>query len=250
MKITFVTLAEALGMIGEWLSSHERKQHYIVTPNPEILVQSRKDVQLRDTLNSADLAIADGVGLRLACGLQRGCPRLTGVDLMQALCAQAAVRKWRIFLLGGSEGVAAQLKDLLEQQYPGIRIAGAFAGDAQPTGDAETHTQLATVGGMIDLLFVAYGAPRQEAWISRNLPRLLQVRVAMAVGGSFDYLTGRIRRAPVWMRRFGLEWLFRLGSEPWRWRRMLRLPYFVWLLILDKLSRRRISRGEADENRY
>jgi N-acetylglucosaminyldiphosphoundecaprenol N-acetyl-beta-D-mannosaminyltransferase len=208
--------------------------HQITTVNPEFVMAARKDDRFREIINSSNLATPDGAGLIWAAKLLgqplRG--RVTGVELVQRLCRLARDKSYGVFLLGAEPGVAEAAGAVLESKFPGLKIVGTHAGSAGPEGDDETIALVAA--SQPDFLFVAYGAPKQDFWISRNQPRL-NVPVAIGVGGTFDFLAGKAKRAPRWMRRFGLEWLFRLITEPWRWRRMLSLPRFVFLVSLTKI---------------
>jgi N-acetylglucosaminyldiphosphoundecaprenol N-acetyl-beta-D-mannosaminyltransferase len=155
---------------------------------------------------------------------------VTGVDLIPPLAALCARREWRIFLLGARPGVADDLAAArLRRDNPGLDVA-SFAGSADPSADAETVAAVARHRPQV--LLVAFGAPRQELWIDRA-GRALDVPVAIGVGGSFDYLTGRVARAPRWMRSAGLEWLFRLVRQPWRLGRMAVLPIFALRVLRE-----------------
>ncbi|MGZ3584431.1 MAG: WecB/TagA/CpsF family glycosyltransferase, partial [Ktedonobacterales bacterium] len=170
--------------------------------------------------------VADGAGVvwaaRLGGATLRG--RVTGIDLLDACAQVAAERGYRLFLLGAAEGVARQAAERLEARYPGLRIAGTFAGSPAAAEQGDICAHIREAGG--DIVFVAYGAPAQELWIARTRGDL-GAAVAIGVGGAFDFVAGRVPRAPSWMRHLGLEWLYRLWREPWRWRRMLALPRFA-----------------------
>jgi N-acetylglucosaminyldiphosphoundecaprenol N-acetyl-beta-D-mannosaminyltransferase len=180
-------------------------------------------------LESADLCLADGSGVvwaarRLGCTMQGP---VTGVDLIPRLAALCADRHLRLFLLGAAPGVADDLASRLRADHPAIEVA-THSGSPDLSSDAET---LALVHRhRPHVLLVAYGHPTQELWIDRMRDRL-GVAVAVGVGGAFDYLTGRVPRAPAWMRRAGLEWLFRLARQPWRMRRMAVLPVYAWRVL-------------------
>jgi N-acetylglucosaminyldiphosphoundecaprenol N-acetyl-beta-D-mannosaminyltransferase len=153
------------------------------------------------------------------------------------LIAERAARQgWRLFLLGAAPGVAEKTARILTGHYPGLHIVGTYAGS--PAAEEEDQIVAMINASQADILFVAYGAPNQDKWIARNLPRL-KVGVAMGVGGAFDFIAGVTQRAPVWMRQAGIEWLHRLIQQPWRWRRMLRLPLFAVAVM------RQGSRGPA-----
>src|SRR5690606_38622524 len=140
------------------------------------------------------------------------------------IAEQAAKKGWRLFLLGAAPGVADKTANILRQKHPGLHIAGTYSGSPAP--EEEDGIVALVNASNADILFVAYGAPEQDKWIARNLPRL-HVAMAMGVGGAFDFIAGIVPRAPQWMQRMGLEWLYRLYLQPWRIRRMLRLPRFV-----------------------
>lgn len=202
----------------------DERPHLVVTANPEAVVRAQDDPEFAEVLRRADLVVADGIGVVWASRrLRRPLPmRVPGIELMEALCAHAARAGLRIFLLGGAEGVAEQAARTLLRRYPGLRIAGTHHGYF-----AEDEPVVERIAGArADLLFVGMGMPRQEKWLSRRLPDL-GVRLAMGVGGSLDVLAGRVRRAPGFVQRMRLEWLYRLLREPRRWRRQLALVRFV-----------------------
>jgi len=199
--------------------------HLVATVNPEFVMRARVDQDFARVLESADLCLADGSGVVWAARRQ-GCAirePVTGVDLIPPLAELCAHRHFRLFLLGAAEGVAAELASRLRAEHPGLEVA-AHEGSPAPSSDAETAASIGNFRPHV--LLVAYGHPNQELWIDRNRDSL-GVAVAMGVGGAFDYLTGRVPRAPSWMRRAGLEWLFRLIRQPWRIRRMAVLPIYA-----------------------
>jgi N-acetylglucosaminyldiphosphoundecaprenol N-acetyl-beta-D-mannosaminyltransferase len=240
-----VTHAEALARCVAL--AEERQPRYVVTPNPEFVVVARRDPELRRILNAADLSIPDGGGLLLAARLW-GQPlreQVRGTDLVHLLAAVGAPAGQRWFLLGGAPGVAEAAARALLERYPGLQIAGTAAGSPAPADDAAARAAI-RAAAPVDILLVAYGAPGQELWMARNLAAL-PVAVSIGVGGVLDYLAGRVRRAPAWVRGLGLEWLFRLLVQPWRWRRQLALLRFA-LAVLRELPRWR-ARARAAGNR-
>jgi N-acetylglucosaminyldiphosphoundecaprenol N-acetyl-beta-D-mannosaminyltransferase len=206
----------------------------VATVNPEFVMRARRDECFRSVLNSAALCLADGIGVVWAMRRQ-GCrqqQRVAGSDLIPRLAQVCAERGWSVFLLGAMPGVAEEAGRRLQALAPGLRVAGCHGGSPRPEDDEEALRLIEASGA--DLLLVAYGHPRQELWIDRNRGRL-KVRVAMGVGGAFDFLAGRRRRAPLLVRRAHLEWLWRLILEPWRARRMAVLPaYAVSVLRLGR----------------
>jgi N-acetylglucosaminyldiphosphoundecaprenol N-acetyl-beta-D-mannosaminyltransferase len=207
----------------------------IVTVNAEFVMMARKDNQFRAVLARADIATPDGAGVvwaarRKGATMRR---RVGGSDLIWSLSRQAATEGHRVFLLGAAEGVAASAADKLTADIPGLIVAGTHSGSPSPEEEGSIVDLVRTSGAHI--VFVAFGAPQQDVWIARNLARSGAV-VGMGVGGSFDYLAGTARRAPAWMRERGLDWLWRLIQQPWRWRRMLALPRFVWAVLREGRS--------------
>ena len=236
--ITFSGLLDWIGQLCDRRA--DGRPHQIATVNPEFVMTAQRDPIFRVVLERAALCLPDGIGLLWAA---RGLlpERVTGSDGAPLIAERAASKGWRIFLLGAAPGVAEQTAAVLTQRYPGLQIAGTHAGS--PSAEEEESIVQMVNQSKADILFVAYGAPKQDKWIARNLPRL-QVRVAMGVGGAFDFISGKAVRAPRWMRQIGLEWLYRLGREPWRWRRMLALPRFA-LAVLCKTGRPRIGKRDA-----
>lgn len=223
-----LSLAETTRRICALIASGEGG--YVVTLNPEIVMRARRDSGLAEVIRAAWLVSADGMGVLWALRLAGHTipERVTGVDLVESLAAQAAARDIPVFLLGAGDGVAQAVARRLTERLPGLRIVGVWGGSPRPEDDAQTVAQIRLSGAR--LLLVAYGAPAQELWIARNLASLPGV-VALGVGGAFDMLAERIPRAPRLLRDIGLEWLYRLLREPWRLRRMLALPQFAALCI-------------------
>ena len=249
VKVSKVNYQSAIEIIEGFLT--DGKKHYVVTPNPEFLVLAQTDQKFRQILNQADLAIPDGVGLRVGT-------RVTGTDLMIKLCELAAKKGYSVFLLGGRDGVAEEAAKRLKERFANLNIIGTYEGDpgevGAPSGPRELHSinvsladpSVALSGASgdtalqtkpsIDLLFVAYGAPKQEKWMAKNLSQI-PVRVAMGVGGAFDFIAGKRKRAPKLLRRSGLEWFWRLIQEPLRLPRILNATLkFPLLVFLHKLK--------------
>ena len=224
-----VSMADTLDLIAGYLA--EPRLHQICTVNPEFIMRAQEDEAFRQTLQSADLCIPDGAGLLFAARWlgQPLAERVAGADLVYRLAELAARQGWRLFLLGAAPGVAEAAAIRLQTLYPGLIIAGTYAGSPALAENAEIVARVNTVSA--EILYVAYGAPRQDLWIARNRQALTSVRVAIGVGGALDFLTGRAVRAPLWLQHLHLEWLHRLWREPWRWRRMLALPRFAWAII-------------------
>ena len=228
-----VDMAQALAWIERSIAAAREAgegfvTRQVVTLNPEIVMAARANPALRAAIGGAELVLPDGAGVVWAASLRA---RVTGVDLLEAFAALAAERGYRPFLLGAAPGVGTAAADALRARYPGLAIAGAEAG----TPDlAERSTIAARIRATrADVVFVAFGAPAQEEWIAATRGAL-GAAVAVGVGGALDFVAGRLPRAPEWMRARGLEWLFRLLREPWRWRRMLALPRFAFAVLVSR----------------
>ena len=226
---------EALAIIAAQLSAGQPFQ--IVTVNPEFIMEARRNPAFAAVLRQATLAMPDGFGLLLAArylGLSL-CERVTGVALSGRLAELAAQQRYRLFLLGASEGVAAQAAAVLTARYPGLIIAGTFAGSPQPRQAPFLCQMIAAARA--DILLVAYGHPAQDLWVARH-QAATGARLAMGVGGTFDELAGVVPLAPAWMHRLGLKWLFRLITQPKRWRRSIdAVPHFAWVLVREGRKR-------------
>ncbi len=219
-----------LDQIGGWIAEEPPRLHHICTVNPEFMMIAQKNTAFFELLNRSEACVPDGVGIMLAARMlgERLPGRITGSDGVPKMAERAARDGWRLFLLGAAPGIAEQAAEKLQENNPGLAIVGTYAG-SPADGEAETIIKMVNTSGA-DILLVAYGAPKQDLWIDQHREQL-QVKVAMGVGGAFDFIAGIVPRAPQWIRRVGLEWLFRLVRQPWRWRRMLRLPVFVWMVL-------------------
>jgi N-acetylglucosaminyldiphosphoundecaprenol N-acetyl-beta-D-mannosaminyltransferase len=229
VQVDNVTYKEALLIAKNYIALGSPK--IIVTPNPEIIVNAQHDDELKHIINSADLKIPDGISMVVVSKLL-GCPlkeRVAGIDLMTGIIEESANHGWKIFLLGGEPGIAEEAAKKLNEQYPGLLIAGCHHGYFK-MGDDESIIKM-IVDAKPDVLFVGLGGGRQEKWANRHLKEL-NVPLVMTVGGSMDVISGRKKRAPKWTRKICIEWLYRLLTEPHRWKRQLALPKFLWLMFI------------------
>ncbi|MFA5800356.1 MAG: WecB/TagA/CpsF family glycosyltransferase [Candidatus Peribacteraceae bacterium] len=233
VPIDRVTREQTLLEIASFLSSGG--QHHVMTPNPEMLVEAGKNPAFRDVLSRSALNVPDGVGL-LWASRWLGTPiaeRVAGVDLFQDLCLSPSLPS--VYLLGAAPGVAERVGEHFSQRNPSLRIVGTESGSPDPA--KETGIIQRINASCAQVLFVAFGAPGQDMWIARNLPKMPGVRLAMGVGGSFDFVAGVRKRAPAWLRSAGLEWFWRLIREPRRFRRIVSAVLVFPLLVLRGGSR-------------
>ncbi len=248
VKIDDVNSDQAVEIVKGWLKKSGK--HQIVTPNPEIVVMAQKDKELLGILNRADLAIPDGAGLKLGGDIVCN---TSGIDLLEALIKLAEDLGLTTGFLGGRGKVAEKTAECLRSRYPKLKISFAI-GDIEVDEDGQevvssskyqvlrektnksknSHNTKYLIPNT-DLLFVAFGPPKQEKWISKNISKL-PVKVAMGVGGAFDVLSGKVPRAPSWVRNLNLEWLFRLTIQPWRIKRQVALIKYLWLLTRHSSS--------------
>lgn len=235
INLSAVSREEAIRRIKEFLN--DSRQRYIVTPNPEIILKSHKDEEFFYILNHADLSLADGFGIKLA-GFITGkkIPRLTGADLALDLLALAQEKKLRIAVLNREGGLSQQtaIKDALFRKYPDLETLVIDWHRRQPL----THETLDKINAFAPVIFFStYGAPYQEKFIYHNLKKMPSVKIAIGVGGAFDFLTGKIKRAPKAMRHIGLEWLWRLVQQPKRIKRIYNATIvFTAVLIRSRFN--------------
>lgn len=243
VRVHCVDFQQTLALISHWIgvwrkengapSRHIRAfPHQICTLNPEFVMDARRDPAFGQVLASADLCVADGIGVLWAARLAgvHLQERVTGSDGIYRLCERAALEGWRVFLLGAGPGIADQAAQELMTLYPGLPIVDTFGGS--PAEADWPHIRQQLYAAQPDLLFVAYGHPQQDFWIHQHRHEL-PVAVAVGVGGAFDFVAGITQRAPLWIQRLGLEWLDRLIRQPWRWRRMAVLPLFALLVVME-----------------
>ncbi len=239
VRVDDATYDDLLERVDAFVASGQ--PHHIVTVNVEMLVAAHDDPEFARVLANGDLNVADSVGVMLAARLLSRPlqERVTGSDGIHELAAHCAQKGYRVYLLGAAPGVAELAAERLRVTSPDLEVVGTYSGSPRVSEEEDIIRRVRAADP--DLLLVAYGVPAEEAWIARNRQRL-GVPAMMGVGGAFDFAAGTIKRAPAWMRRAGLEWLYRLMREPWRWRRQLALPRFLILVLgyrLGLFSRRR-----------
>lgn len=241
-RLDDVDLAEATRRILGF--AKEGRGAQVVTLGTEMVVAAQHDTAFRAIVNASALVVCDTVGL-LKAARSRGAhlrERVTGVELCEALCAEAQAEGLSLYFLGAAPGVADQAAQRLRERFAHLQIVGTQDGYFAPESAPQIAAAIAASGAAI--LFVGLGSPRQERWIAQYLPAT-RCGVGIGVGGSFDVLSGRVERAPQIWRRLGLEWCYRLVTQPHRWRRQLALPHFVWLITCERFFGRRPQRKRS-----
>lgn len=222
-----------------WLAQRlEAKQGvHVVTLNAEMTMQARQNQDLATIVKQADLVVPDGSGIVLYLR-SRGekINRCPGIELSEQVVKLAAENQWRIFLIGGAPNIVDIVAQRWRQKWQDIAIAGMHHGYFDPAIEQQICEQLQS--SQPDLILVGLGVPRQEIWIQKYR-HLCPNAVWIGVGGSFDIWAGKKNRAPEWLSKNHLEWLYRLYQEPWRWRRMLSLPHFVWCVSKESMLQRK-----------
>lgn len=244
LGIDAVTMDQAIAAFERLI--HRRRPALACSLNVDICMKAQRDAELRAIIQAADLVLVDGTPMVWAARFL-GSPlpgRVSGSDFVPAFAGVAARAGYRLFLLGAAPGIAERARDWLERHRPGVLVAGTYA---PPAGFERDVSEIARTIDIVrrarpDVLFAAFGAPKQEKWLFRFRGDL-EVPVSMGIGSSLDYLAGRLRRAPGWMQRAGLEWTYRLAQEPARlWRRyLIEDPPFVYHIVRERLRCRQTS---------
>lgn len=239
VEIDALTMAGAILAFQRFIA--QRRPALAVSLNVDICMQIQRDAELREIYRTADLVLVDGTPMMWAARFL-GSPfpgRVSGSDFVPAFCANAARAGHTIFLLGAAPGIAEAARRRLEDQHRGLKIVGTYCPPAGFERDEPENARIVEVvrRAQPDVLFAAFGTPKAEKWLFR-LRAELQVPISMGVGSTFDYLAGRLKRAPMWMQRAGVEWTYRLFQEPRRlWKRyLLQDPPFVYRVLKQRLQ--------------
>lgn len=220
------------GVIGDLKQRMVAKEKStIIAVNPEKFIAAGKDEKVKELINSSTYQIPDGIGVIIASKLKGGqiTSRVTGVDMMERLLKFAAEENHPIFMYGAKEEVVQKAMENIKAKFQGITIAGYTNGYEK---DMDALVQRIN-DSKAEILFVALGSPRQELWIRDNMSKLTNVLVFQGVGGSFDVFAGHVKRAPKLFRQLGLEWFYRLITDPKRFKRQLALPRFLLKVIFQ-----------------
>lgn len=220
-----LTMTEALQVVAGWL--RDRRSRYIVTANAEMVMRAQHDHGLATALAEADMVLPDGAGIVWA-GERLHLPfkeRVAGIDFMTALLEWAVQQQQPVYFLGGEPGIAAKAAENLQKRFGDLPLVGVRDGYFDETENDAVLKDIQNSGAR--LLFAGLGVPKQEYWIRKHGMKLQGI-TAIGVGGSFDVLAGTLKRAPLWMQKNRLEWLYRLYLQPGRIGRMAVLPHFMW----------------------
>lgn len=241
VPVNVTSMPDTLRIIGNWIA--ERQTRYICASDVHSIMRAQDDPDHMRALNSADMVLADGVPVVWVSRLRgaRSAQRVCGPDLMLAACGHSLETGWSHYFYGGAEGVAETLAARLAERFPGLKVAGTECPPFRPLTNDETQAVLQRITeAEPDIVWVGLGCPKQEAWMLQHRAAL-PGKVLIGVGAAFDFHTGRVARAPVWMQSSGLEWAHRLASEPGRlWRRyLLQAPRFVFANVRQLIGQPR-----------
>jgi len=229
---------EVLEEIKKYIVSHNQFCH-VVSINPENVIIAQEYKEFNKAIVASQIKIIDGVGIVLAAQML-GIPigeRMTGVDLMGKLMELAESMRLTVLLIGGRQDLALDLAKCYQKQLPQAKFFGTigFKNIKKPTKKEEEEIFTIVRQYKPHLIFAAFGSPWQELWLDRH-KRQFKGIVCMGVGQGFDVAGGIVQRAPTWVQKIGFEWLYRLFTQPWRWRRQLRLIQFMWLVLKERIS--------------
>ncbi|MCI8342063.1 MAG: WecB/TagA/CpsF family glycosyltransferase [Firmicutes bacterium] len=231
VEFDVLTMEEAIKKVMGFFGG--KGSRFICTPNPEIVMEAQKDPQLMSILKAADMVVADGIGIVWASKYSRKkiSERVTGYDLAFNLLKEMANKGKTAYFFGGEPSVAAAAAKRMTKEFPGLKIVGTHNGYFSSKEEKEIISEIKRLSP--DMLFVGLGAPKQEKWIYENL-RFTKAKVAIGIGGSFDVMAGKMKRAPKIYQKLGIEWLYRFIKQPSRWKRMMNLPLFVLKVLFRR----------------
>jgi N-acetylglucosaminyldiphosphoundecaprenol N-acetyl-beta-D-mannosaminyltransferase len=238
IQVTPVSSDDILKKVNQWVG--DRQKHYICLCPSYSIIMSRKHPEFRQALNQASIVTADGKAVALACKFHgyRHAQHVRGADLIRLVCQMSSQRGFSNFFYGATEAVLEKLVDKLQQQYPKLQVAGAYAPPFRALTPQEQREMIERINASYaDIVWIGLGAPKQELWMAQHTQDL-QASVIIGVGAAFDFASGAKAEAPRWMQKAALEWVFRLAQEPRRmWRRCVHYPAFMAQVIIQRLHR-------------
>lgn len=234
--------------ISDWIETDEH--HYVTVTGVHGVMESQRDPALKQIHNEAGLVTPDGMPMVWMCrnAGQKETQRVYGPELMLRVCEMSVEKNYTHFLYGGAEGVADELADALRERFPGIQIVGTYCPPFRPLTEAEDEEVIQQINDSgAHLVWVGLSTPKQERWMAAHAGKL-NANAMLGVGAAFDFHTGKVKQAPAWMQRSGLEWFFRLTQEPKRlWKRYLtNNPLFIFYVLLSKLRLKRFGSIPSD----
>ena len=237
VQISAINMAQALGAIAEWIDN--RQPNYVCVTPAHGIMECQRNPALRSIFNESGLTTPDGMSIVWLLKL-RGhghVDRVYGPDLLEAVCELSQSTGWRHFFYGSAPDVVVSLADKLVEHFPELQVVGRYSPPYRPLTDAEDQAIIREINAARpDIVWVGISTPKQEQWMASHIGQL-SAPVLIGVGAAFDYLSGHKAQAPLWIQRSGLEWIFRLLSEPRRlWRRYVEYPYFIWLVSAQMLG--------------
>lgn len=246
--VSVVTMEQALSRIQRWVANNDRQ--YVCVTGVHGVMESQREERLRRVHNHAGMVTPDGMPLVWLSRLKkfRSAERVYGPDLLLACCERFLERRYRHFFYGGGGGVADRLADRLKARFPGLEVVGCLSPPFRKLSPQEDSEIVAQINASHpDIVWVGLSTPKQEIWMAEHVG-LVTARVLIGVGAAFDFHAGLKRQAPRWMQQSGLEWLFRLCSEPHRlWRRyLINNPLFLWRVLLQEIGARRYYLNSTD----
>jgi N-acetylglucosaminyldiphosphoundecaprenol N-acetyl-beta-D-mannosaminyltransferase len=237
VHVSAINMCQALETIDGWLA--RRESHYVCVTPAHVIMDCYWNPDLRSLFNASGLTTPDGMSIVWLLKLHgyRNVSRVYGADLMLEVCRISEAKQWRHFFYGGAPSVADALADRLLARFPHLQIAGIYSPPFRPLTDAENRAITERINAsQADIVWIGISSPKQEQWMAAH-SGTVGAPVMIGVGAAFDFLSGRKKQAPAWVQRAGLEWLFRLGSEPRRlWRRYSQYPLFVLLVFFQAIG--------------
>jgi len=242
VHVSAINMGQALDRIQLWIDDNQEESHYVCVTSAHGLIEAQQDIEFRRILNQSGLTTPDGMSIVWILKLsgQEHVSRVYGPDLALAVFERGLDHEWRHFFYGGAPEIPGLLSEKMQERFSGLIVAGTYSPPFREltAGEEETIAEIINRSDP-DILWIGISTPKQERWMAKFAPRV-NVPVLIGVGAAFDFLAGKKKQAPLWMQRNGLEWFFRLLTEPRRlWKRYSKLPWFVALVVAQKLGLKR-----------
>lgn len=240
VHVSAINMDQAVAMIADWIN--RRAQNYVCVTPLHGIIECQQEPELKPIFNGSGLTTPDGMGIVLLLKLygMKHVGRVYGPDLMLAVCEKSLETGWRHYFYGGQPGVADQLAANLSRRFPGLQVLGCESPPFRPMTPAEDQAAIARINQLNpDIVWLGISTPRQDRWMAEHMGKI-NAPVMVGVGAAFDFHSGAKKQAPLFFQRFGMEWLFRLATEPRRlWPRYAPYPYYMALALLQWIKNRR-----------